>query len=187
MYIIITIFSCFLFFAYSNCTIFFGFQRCLLGFAGEDQYKSLVNIALVERNNIAVQKSDSNNNLIESSRDNNTSGIVSSNSISSMTSSSGDGMGSSSLLDAPLSGEEAVYQYMILTRDKAKTYPIITGLPKAANAQRVAYHPIRLRNVKIDNSDFQLVETVMKYTASQGGDHDIVHYQMAFQVKLTTG
>lgn len=81
-----------------------------------------------------------------------------------------------------LTGEVVRYQYMILTREKTRTYPLITRINKAANAQRSAHVPIPLSNVQIDNKDFQLVEKVMHLTLSLGGDHDIVHYQMAYQI-----
>lgn len=75
-----------------------------------------------------------------------------------------------------------VQRYMILTRDKAHTYPIITRLPQIANAIRSNLKPVSLPNVKIENKDAQLLEHVMKYISSLGTDHDIVHYQMAYQV-----
>lgn len=78
-----------------------------------------------------------------------------------------------------------VQQYMILTRDKAHTYPIITRLPQIANAIRSNLKPVVLPNVKIDNKDAQLLEHVMKYISSLGSDHDIVHYQMVYQVWRT--
>lgn len=81
-----------------------------------------------------------------------------------------------------LRGEKVLYQYMILTREKTRTYPLITRINKAANLQRSAFLPIPLSNVQIGNKDFQLVEKVMHCTLSLGGDHDIVHYQMAYQV-----
>lgn len=81
-----------------------------------------------------------------------------------------------------LRGEKVLYQYMVLTREKTRTYPLITRINKAANLQRSAFLPIPLSNVQIDNKDFQLVEKVMHCTLTLGGDHDIVHYQMAYQV-----
>lgn len=83
-------------------------------------------------------------------------------------------------------GSPIVQQYMILTRDKARTYPIITRLPQIANAIRSNLKPCSLPNVKIDNKDAQLLEHVMRFTAkNQGSDHDIVHYQMVYQVWRT--
>ena len=84
--------------------------------------------------------------------------------------------------DFVLPGEKVHYQYMILTREKTRTYPLITRINKAANLQRSSFVPIPLSNVQIDNKDFQLVERVMHATLSLGGDHDIVHYQMSYQV-----
>jgi hypothetical protein len=84
--------------------------------------------------------------------------------------------------DAVLTGERVHFQYMILTREKTRTYPLITRVNKAANLQRSSFVPIPLPNVNIDNKDFQLVEQVMHLTLSLGGDHDILHYQMAYQV-----
>lgn len=83
-----------------------------------------------------------------------------------------------------LKGEVASLRYMVLPRDKARTYSIIASIPKAANIQRSEFLPIPLPNVQISNNDFQLVQKVMECTASQdtGGDHDIVYYQMLFQV-----
>lgn len=87
-----------------------------------------------------------------------------------------------------LKGEVVSHRYMVLPRDKARTYSIIARIPKAANIKRSEFVPIPLPNVQISNNDFQLVQRVMECTASQGtgggGDlHcDIVHYQMLFQV-----
>lgn len=78
-----------------------------------------------------------------------------------------------------------VQQYMIVTRDKAHTYPIITRLPQIANAIRSNLKPIPLFNVKIENKDAQLLEHVMKYISTMGTDNDIVHYQMVYQVWRT--
>lgn len=84
--------------------------------------------------------------------------------------------------EATLPGERVHHQYMILTREKTRTYPLITRINKAANLQRSSFVPIPLPNVHIDNKDFQLVEQVLHCTMSLGGDHDILHYQMAYQV-----
>jgi len=86
-----------------------------------------------------------------------------------------------------LQGEVIAHRYMVLPRDKARTYAIIARVPKAANIQRSEFLPIPLRNVAIDNNDFQLVQRVMERVCSRGGglqgeDHDIVYYQMLFQV-----
>lgn len=78
-----------------------------------------------------------------------------------------------------------VQQYMIVTRDKAHTYPIITRLPQIANAIRGNLKPVPLANVKIENKDAQLLEHVMKYISNMGTDNDIVHYQMVYQVWRT--
>jgi hypothetical protein len=141
------------FFPFSTCTIFFGFQRCILGFVDEDQYKDLVVEAL------AIQQQAHEQSLANSSGN---IDIRPPNPV--------------------ITGERVTCQYMILTREKTRTYPLITRINKAANAVRSAFHPIPLTNVQIDNNDFQLVEKVMQCTLALGGDHDIVHYQMAYQV-----
>lgn len=98
------------------------------------------------------------------------------------TTASNSASGGTPRSDVVLTGEQVHYQYMILTREKTRTYPLITRVNKAANLQRGCFVPIPLPNVQIDNKDFQLVEQVMHCTLSLGGDHDIVHYQMAYQV-----
>lgn len=70
---------------------------------------------------------------------------------------------------------------MIVTRDKSHTYPIITRIPQVANVQRNAMKPKPLSNVRIENKDGQLLEQVTKFIASSA-DHDIVHYQMVYQI-----
>jgi hypothetical protein len=67
--------------------------------------------------------------------------------------------------------------YMIVTRDKAHTYPLITRVPQVANIQRNARRPKPLSNVRIENKDGQLLEQISKHLGTLS-DHDIVHYQM---------
>lgn len=71
--------------------------------------------------------------------------------------------------------------YMIVTRDKSHTYPIITRMPQVANIQRNARKPKALSNVRIENKDGQLLEQVTRYLGNRG-DNDINHYQMVYQV-----
>ena len=71
--------------------------------------------------------------------------------------------------------------YMIVTRDKSHTYPIITRIPQVANVQRNAMKPKPLSNVRIENKDGQLLEQVTKFLGSVA-DHDIIHYQMVYQI-----
>ena len=78
--------------------------------------------------------------------------------------------------------EPVAYSYMFLTRDRNRSYPIITNIPKAANARRSELKSSALRMVKIENLDLQLIEKVTQYVLNLGLDHDILHYQMAFQV-----
>ncbi len=76
----------------------------------------------------------------------------------------------------------AVHQYVILTREKSKTYPIITRVPQLANAVRSIAKPVPRPNVRITNKDAQLIECVMTHVHNLGSDHDIVHYQMGYLV-----
>lgn len=74
---------------------------------------------------------------------------------------------------------------MVITRDKSRLYPIISNIPKSANTRRAELHSSLVRNVAIENKDQQLVENILAYTSSLGSDHDIVHYQMAYQTWRT--
>eukprot|EP01039_Chlorochromonas_danica_P008175 gene8177-9018_t len=78
-------------------------------------------------------------------------------------------------------GKKAVY--LMLTRDKARTYPMITKIPQVANLQRASHSLLKLTNVKIENNDAQLLEQTLKYIHSLGtARDDIMHYQMVYQV-----
>jgi hypothetical protein len=68
-----------------------------------------------------------------------------------------------------------------LTRDKSHTYPIITRIPQLANSAR-CLEDRRLGNVKIENKDSQLLDTIMLFTQPLEVDPDIVYYQMLYQV-----
>lgn len=88
-------------------------------------------------------------------------------------------------------GNSPNYQYMIITREKSHTHPIITKIPKAANATRTANsgtHSLTgANNVLIFNKDSQLLDAVVEFaeSRSQGKvkhDPDIAHYQMVHQL-----
>lgn len=73
--------------------------------------------------------------------------------------------------------------YLVITRDKARTYPMITRIPQVANVQRASHSLLKLTNVKIENKDGQLLEQVMAHIHSLGtSQDDIVHYQLVYQV-----
>jgi hypothetical protein len=73
-------------------------------------------------------------------------------------------------------------QFMIITREKSRTYLLITRIPQVSNQRRNNHIPIPLTNVKIENKDSQLIEQVMQYMTNQyAGDHDIIYYQLIFQ------
>lgn len=72
--------------------------------------------------------------------------------------------------------------YIIITRDKSRTHPIITAAPQHANALRLAREP-PLSKVYLQNKDAQLLDAVSDMVHSVGGDEsDIVHYQMLYQI-----
>lgn len=73
--------------------------------------------------------------------------------------------------------------YLIVTRDKARTHPMVTRIPQVANVQRASHSLLKLPNVKIENKDGPLLEQVMRYVNSLGMmQDDISHYQMVYQV-----
>lgn len=70
---------------------------------------------------------------------------------------------------------------MILTRDKARTHPIVTTVPPLANTIRLAKHP-PLNKVKIQNTDGELLDSVVHIVRDLDGElTDVVHYQMLYQ------
>jgi hypothetical protein len=75
--------------------------------------------------------------------------------------------------------EKPVHMYVVLTREKVRTYPIITRVNQLANAVRIALKPSPRPTVQIENKDGQLIECV---TGLLGADPDIVHYQMGYQL-----
>jgi hypothetical protein len=81
--------------------------------------------------------------------------------------------------------ESSAFEYMILPRDKPRTYAIITRVPQMANFIR---NSLKRPNVRIENKDTQLLEELLKYSTSNIGpslpllDHDIIFYQMCYQV-----
>lgn len=88
-------------------------------------------------------------------------------------------------------GDSPNHQYMIITREKSHTHPIITKIPKAANAARTANsgtHDLTgADNVQIYNRDSQLLDAVVDFaeSKSQGKtkhDPDVAHYQMLHQL-----
>ena len=99
---------------------------------------------------------------------------------------------------APATGDEVrLYRYMVLTRNKARTHPIVTRIPQAANALRLAADSRRSK-VAIINMDAQLIEVISVATAALSKPRssafgakekeetkasvDICHYQMLYQV-----
>jgi hypothetical protein len=81
-------------------------------------------------------------------------------------------------------GQENVYSYSILPRDKSRTSKLITKIPQSANMERNdKLTEDRRSNVKIINRDSQLLENISKYTQNIGMYPDIIHYQMLFQIK----
>jgi hypothetical protein len=78
--------------------------------------------------------------------------------------------------------EVPVHMYVVLTREKVRTYPIITKVPQQANSVRNALKPTPRPNVKIENKDAQLIDRVMTQVNNLGSDHDIVHYQLGYQL-----
>lgn len=70
--------------------------------------------------------------------------------------------------------------YMIVTNDKALTYPLITTFPATANILRQARN---LSKVNRDNRDSQLLDRVAEIIRQLSCDEtDIVYYQMLYQV-----
>ncbi len=113
--------------------------------------------------------------------------------------------------DAPYCfGEDTIAIVMIIPRDKARTHPLITLIPKTANIAKATMrsHPSNdVRDVdestltrdrgitvadsklcvQIANKDSQLIDAVHgfideKYKSRQNYDTDIVHYQMIHQI-----
>jgi hypothetical protein len=80
---------------------------------------------------------------------------------------------------------EFLISYMIITRDKAHTYPIITKIPQISNAARALLAGEKaFRNVRISNRDDELMNQVIesiKVKLGSSYDADIVHYQMLYQ------
>ena len=86
--------------------------------------------------------------------------------------------------------------YMIITRNKSKTYPIITQIPQLANAargqlygniniinQNILYNTnILQKNVKITNKDNEILDIIMNATHKLNADSDILYYQMLYQI-----
>lgn len=78
---------------------------------------------------------------------------------------------------------EFLTSYMIVTRDKARTYPIITKIPQISNAARGLLAGEKpYRNVRINNRDDELTNQVIEKIKQLGSyDPDVVHYQMLYQ------
>lgn len=73
--------------------------------------------------------------------------------------------------------------YMIITKDKSRTHPIITTIPHIANLQRDIHIP-SLPKVVIDNKDSQLLDRLLEIIQSLGGglDTDIILTQYISQI-----
>ncbi len=65
--------------------------------------------------------------------------------------------------------------YMVLARDKGKTYSILEKIRHEANIARS-------QNVTITNKDNELINAVMATALTLGVDHDVTYYQMLHQV-----
>lgn len=73
--------------------------------------------------------------------------------------------------------------YIIITRDKAKTYPIISTLPPLANSIRLVADNSQ-RKVLIENTDAQLLDGITDILRSfQSNLVDVLHYQMLHQYR----
>jgi hypothetical protein len=73
--------------------------------------------------------------------------------------------------------------YMLITKDKARTHPIITTIPHVANLLREAHVP-PLPKVLIANKDSQLLDSLLELIQSLGGglDTDVVLTQFISQI-----
>lgn len=71
--------------------------------------------------------------------------------------------------------------YVILTRDKPRTYAIITKIPQVANSVRNGMKK-GLTNIKIFNTDQGLLQEVTRTARQANADADIIFYQMLYQV-----
>jgi hypothetical protein len=73
--------------------------------------------------------------------------------------------------------------YMLITKDKARTHPIITTIPSIANLRRDAHEP-PLPRVLISNKDSQLLDRLLEIIQSLGGglDTDIIFTQYISQI-----
>lgn len=75
------------------------------------------------------------------------------------------------------------YTYVIITRDKSKTYPIITTLPPLANSVR-SVADNSSKKVLIENTDAQLLDGITDILRGLKSTlFDVTHYQMVFQYK----
>jgi hypothetical protein len=75
------------------------------------------------------------------------------------------------------------YNYVIITREKSKTYPIITTIPPLANSIR-SVADNSSRKVLIENTDAQLLDGITEIlTTLKSSLVDVSHYQMLFQYK----
>lgn len=81
----------------------------------------------------------------------------------------------------PVVPSSATYTYVVLTKEKARTYPIITTLPPSANALRMELS-VSLPKVKIQNKDSQFLDSVTNLIHGLGGQEvDVVHSQMLYE------
>jgi hypothetical protein len=73
--------------------------------------------------------------------------------------------------------------YMVITKDKARTHPIITTIPHVANLLRESRFP-PLPKVVISNKDSQLLDCLLELIQSLGGglDTDIIFTQYISQI-----
>ena len=75
------------------------------------------------------------------------------------------------------------FTYIFITREKSRTYPIITTIPPLANSVRAVVDK-SLKKVLIENKDAQLLDGVMDILRSfKNTQLDVLHYQMCFQYR----
>lgn len=153
----------------STCTIFFGFQRCVLTFTEPPLAPPPVSNPNTPTRNTQLAPHFPLSPP-QSPKGGASASQKQSTAVTAVTSSANAAPGA------------LIAKYMIITREKSRTYPIITRIPQVANQQRNHHLPNPLTNVKIENKDSQLIEQVMHNIRAQG-DMDIVFYQMLFQTK----
>lgn len=150
----------------SVCTIFFGFQRCVFGFTSYGPGGA-------SGNSYGPNTTPLISRSTESTGSDGGGVTVETNGYNADISPSQKGFRDDSQFIA--------YYYGIITQDKSATYPIISRVPQIANRLRkMSSSP--LRNVKIENKDSALLQSIIDYLKGKKGDSDVNHYQMVYQV-----